>query len=195
MQEKKFKIYGFLDLQKSLSSSSIDKSGVIIEGRFLNSVKDISGERPIVPEMIWDILKKSGNIKYEHDPMSVRKMEDGTFMAVAEANPKNIMGAVLDVKTSSDGKEAFFRATLFPEDPLTKSLIEKARQFDEHNKRFPKQQRHFQLSVEGKYYKRDPLNKTVRRSRREHRHLPPGTRRYDLLPVCECRKSCDGKIA
>jgi hypothetical protein len=160
MQDKKFKIYGFLDLQKSLSSSSIDKNGVLIEGRFLNSVKDISGERPIVPEMIWDIIKKSGNIKYEHDPMAVKKMEDGTMMAVAQADPKNIMGAVLDIRTSPDGKEAHFKATLFPENPLTKSLIQTAKQFDEHNKRYPKNQRHFQLSVEGKYYKRDKLNKT-----------------------------------
>jgi hypothetical protein len=159
-QEQKFRIYGFIDLQKSLSSSSIDKNGVLIEGRFLNSVKDISGERPIVPEMIWDILKKSGNIKYEHDPLAIKKMEDGTFMAVSEANPKNIMGAVLNVETSPDGKEAHFQATLFPENPLTKSLIDTARQFDEHNKRYPKNQRHFQLSVEGKYYKRDKLNKT-----------------------------------
>jgi hypothetical protein len=159
-QERKFRVYGFVDLQKSLSSSSIDKNGILIEGRFLNSVRDISGERPIVPEMIWDILKKSGNIKYEHDPMAIRKMEDGTFMAVAEANPKNIMGAVLDVRTSPNGKEAFFKATLFPENPLTKSLLDTAKQFDEHNKRFPKNQRHFQLSVEGKYYKRDRLNKT-----------------------------------
>jgi hypothetical protein len=159
-QEKKFKIYGFIDLQKSISSSSIDKNGVLIEGRFLNSVKDISGERPIVPEMIWDILKKSGNIKYEHDPISVKRMEDGTMMAVAQADPKNIMGAVLDVRTTPDGKEAHFKATLFPENELTKSLIKTAQQFDEHNKRFPKNQRHFQLSVEGKYYKRDKLNKT-----------------------------------
>ena len=159
-QEKKFKIYGFVDLQKSLSSSSIDKDGILIEGRFLNSVKDISGERPIVSEMIWDILKKSGNIKYEHDPLAVKKMEDGTMMAVAQADPKNIMGAVLAVTTTPDGKEAHFKATLFPENELTKSLIKTAHQFDEHNKRFPNNQRHFQLSVEGKYYKRDKLNKT-----------------------------------
>jgi hypothetical protein len=160
-QEKNFRIFGFMDLQKSLlSNSSVSKEGHIIEGRFLNTVRDISGEIPIVPEMIWDILKKSGNIKYEHDPVSVKKMEDGTMMAVAEANPKNIMGAVLDIKTSKDGKEAFFRATLFPENELTKSLIKTAQQFDEHNKRFPKNQRHFQLSVEGKYYKRDKITKS-----------------------------------
>jgi hypothetical protein len=158
-QDRNFKIYGFLDLQKSLSKSSVDEAGVIIEGRFMNTVRDVSGEIPIVPEMIWDILKKSGNIKYEHDPLAVRKMEDGTMMAVSEANPKNIMGAVLDVKTSADGKEAFFRATLFPENELTKSLIKTASQFDEHNKRYPKNQRHFQLSVEGKYYKRDKITK------------------------------------
>ena len=158
-QEKKFKIYGFLDLKKSLSDLSVDKNGVIIEGRFMNTVRDISGEIPIVSEMILDILNKSGNIKYEHDPMSIKKMTDGTMMAVAEANPKNIMGAVLNAQASPNGKELHFRATLFPEDPLTKSLIEKAREFDEHNKRFPKHQRHFQLSAEGKYFKRDKMTK------------------------------------
>jgi hypothetical protein len=157
---RKFRILGSIDLQKSLSNLSVDKNGIIIEGRFLNTVRDIAGEIPIVPEMIWDILKKSGNIKYEHDPLSIKKMSDGTMMAVSEANPKNIMGAVLDVRTSPDGKEAHFRATLFPENELTKSLIHTARQFDEHNKRFPKNQRHFQLSVEGKYYKRDKFTKS-----------------------------------
>jgi hypothetical protein len=155
MQDQKFKIYGFLDLKKSLSTSSVDKDGYIIEGRFMNSVRDIAGEKPIVPEMIWDILRKSGNIKYEHDPMAVRKMEDGSMMAVSEANPKNIIGVPLEIKTSPDGKEAFFRATLFPQNELVKSLVAKAKEFDEHNRRFPEHQRHFQLSVEGKYLKKN----------------------------------------
>lgn len=161
-QNKYFRIFGFLDkLEKSIpASSSIDKEGVIIEGRFMNAVHDISGERPIIPEMIWDILKKSGNIKYEHDPLSVKKMSDGTLMAVAQANPGNIIGVPLNIKTSADGKQAFFKATLFPENDLVKSLIKKAKEFDEHNKRYPNNQRHFQLSVEGKYYKRDKLTKT-----------------------------------
>lgn len=135
-----WKLYGFLDLQKSLTGETEDK----ICGIIMDDSKDQQGETALLKSMDWTYFDSKGYIKYEHD--------------VAGPNPRTVIGVPLIRKSLPEGE--FIEGSLLfrPEDDLKKGLPDYAREtvalikaLNEHNKKHPENARTIGFSIEGKY--------------------------------------------
>ncbi len=152
-----FKIAAFFDfdmpLQKSELGIHVPDDDYIIKGRMLNRVRDVSGERPIIPEMDWSYFDKNGFVKYEHDPIETTITKSGTVTTVVRPDPDNIIGAPLKRYRINDSEEHLIGA-LFPQMDNAQKVVKLIKALREHNTKFPNNQRTIGFSIEGKYTKR-----------------------------------------
>src|SRR3990167_549851 len=156
--ENHFRIFGFIDLEKSLQvapeTEKVDSAykDFILRGRVLNAVKDAQNETPIIPEMDWSYFDKHGFVKYEHDPIEVVMENEGKRIQKSTPDPENIIGAPLRRARKSD-KEEFIEAALFTGMDKARGVVKLVKALQEHNRRFPNNQRTIGWSVEGQYLK------------------------------------------
>jgi hypothetical protein len=154
----KFQIYDQIDLRKSVLS--IKGSGTVedpytecfVEGRCLNMVKDVSGERPIVPKMDWSYFDKQGFVKAEHDPVTTEiDKSKGTVKITHTPTFANHIGVAIERKRTPDGKGEFIKAGLFANLAKAKETIDLMKALEEWNKRHPENPRTMGWSIEGDY--------------------------------------------
>ncbi len=152
-----FKIAAFFDfdmpLQKSELGIHLPDDDYIIKGRMLNRVKDVAGERPIIPEMDWSYFDTNGFVKYEHDPIETTITKSGTVTTVVRPDPENIIGAPLKRYRINDQEEHLIGA-LFPQMDNAQKVVKLIKALRDHNSRFPNNQRTIGFSIEGRYTKR-----------------------------------------
>ena len=154
---KSFRVYGEIDIAKSLATlkgTTEEPKEFLIKGRVLNSVRDESGETPIVPDMEWDYFDKQGFVKAEHDPVTTT-IEKSTGKVSVTSTPTfaNIIGAPLE-RIQKSNKEVHITAGLFTDVQAAKDAVTLIKALEEWNRRHPNKPRTIGWSIEGGYIKK-----------------------------------------
>ena len=136
-----FQLLGVFDLVKSESGQQH-----IIRGRILHGVKDADGETPVLDWFDWGPFDKTGYVKYEHDPFTIKKSK-GEVEVTSHPTPANQIGVPL--RRIRKGNEVFVEAALLPKSKMAEEVIALDKSIQEHNKNFPNNKRHLQFSIEG----------------------------------------------
>jgi len=142
---------GVIDLQKSFANAN-PKDPYLIEGRILNSVRDATGEIPIVPEFDWTWFDKSGYFKSEHDP-TVSFEVNGQKKVASLYRAGTLVGIPLE-RNVVGNKEVFIKGRLLPGVDEAEDILKLAKALEEHNKLYPRNTRSLRFSVEGGYLKK-----------------------------------------